>query len=441
MSKNQGGQQLMGFWMLVGLVAGNMVGSGIFLLPSSLASIGTISLFSWLFTSAGAVLLALVFADMSKRIPNIDGGPYIYIREGIGKFMGFQTGFGYWVSLWIGNCAIVIATVGYLQFFFPALENHNFKLIFSIALVWLFTFFNMMGPKSIGAFQLITMIAKSLPMVLIILAGWFFFDPSYLDGFNRTDKSDLGAFSAACSATLWAFIGLESASVAAGKVKNPEKTIPMATIVGTVLAATIYIGTSLVLMGMIPTSELAKSTAPFAAGAKVIIGDIGGVIIAVTAVIACLGTLNGWIMMTAVVSKSIAETNLMPQVLAKENSKGAPWVSLLLSGVLMTILLFFSTNPDLVQQFNLITLMAVLSALIPYFYTSICNILILKYQEPFSGVSRVTIIIAALAAIYSFWTIIGSGQKVVFYGSALLLFGTPLYAIAEWNNQNKKHKV
>ena len=439
MNTHEDGNKYMSFWMMVALVSGNMVGSGIFLLPSGLAAIGSVSILAWIFTSVGALLLAVIFSNMSKLIPNIDGGPYTYVRKGLGNFMGFQSGFGYWLSLWIGNCAIAIAMVGYLQFFFPFLDNKYACAITAIAIIWILTLFNLLGPRKVGWLQLLSMIAKATPLILLMLAGWWYIHPENFMEFNRTSNSSFSAFGTAASLTLWAFIGLESAAVAATKVKNPEKTVPLATMVGTLIAAAIYIGTSIVIMGMLPAQLLEKSTAPFALAAAQIIGHSGGVVIAITAVIACLGTLNGWIMLTSVVAKSIAETKLFPSFFAKENRYGAAHYSLIFSGILMTILLLFTISPDLVKQFNLIILMAVLAALIPYFYTTMSNILVTRSSD--LEKTRKIIIISIMAWIYSLWTIIGSGPDVVYYGMILLFAGSAIYIMAEWGNIHKESKI
>ena len=430
----------MSFWMLVALVSGNMVGSGIFLLPAGLAKIGSISILAWTFTAVGSLLLALVFCHLSCLVPKVDGGPYIYVRIGMGKFMGFQSGFGYWVSLWVGNCAISIAMVGYLAYFFPVLHDRMLTAVAAIAIIWLLTIFNMFGPRSVGWLQITSMIAKSIPLLLIIFMGVWYIHPEFYADFNRSDTSNLSAFSQASSLVLWAFIGLESAAVTASKVKNPTKTIPLATITGTLIAAFIYIASSIVIMGMVPAMNLEQSSAPFAVAASEILGSKGGGIIAIAAVIACLGTLNGWVMITAVVSKSIAETKLFPLIFAKENKYGAPAFSLMLSGILMTILLLMTMSDNLIEQFNFIILMAVLAALIPYFYTSISNILVLKAQRPESTFWQWRIVIPVLAGCYSLWAIIGSGESVVYYGMILFFLGTPIYAIAEWLNLQKANR-
>lgn len=432
-------QKYMSFWMLVALVSGNMVGSGIFLLPSGLAKFGSISILAWILTTIGSILLAFVFSNLSKIVPKVDGGPYIYVRIGMGKFLGFQSGFGYWVSLWIGNCAISLAMVGYLSFFFPFLSDQLYASITAILIVWIISSFNMFGAQLVGWIQLLLMIIKSSILLFIILSGIWYIQPHYYLEFNRTNSTNLSALSSASALTLWAFIGLESAAVTASKVKNPKKTIPLATLTGTLIAALMYIASSMVIMGTLPASKLVDSNAPFSLAAKEIMGQKGAILVTIMAIISCLGTLNGWIMITAVISKSIAETNLFPKVFCKENDYGAPIFSLLLSAGLMTILLLFTTSQLLIKQFELLVLMAVLTTLLPYFYTTISNILVIKKKNKDSSPYQEPIIISILACMYSFWAIVGLGQEVVYYGVILFFLGTPIYAIAEWLNIQKEN--
>lgn len=430
--------QYMNFWMLVALVSGNMVGSGIFLLPSELAKFGSISILAWIFTTIGSLFLALVFCSFSRLIPKVDGGPYIYVRVGMGKFLGFQSGFGYWVSLWVGNCAIALAMVGYLSFFFPILSNNIVTVTAAIGIIWFITIFNMFGVRTLGWLQLISMVGKTLPLLFIIFLGIWYIHPEYYLDFNHTGDSNLNALSAAASLTLWAFVGLESAAVTASKVKDPEKTIPLATLTGTIIAGFIYISSSIVIMGMLPSNDLVESSAPFALAAQKIIGPSGGTLVAIAAVIACFGTLNGWIMLTAVVSKSIAETKLFPKIFTKQNRFGGLSFGLLFPAILMTALLLLTTSKALVEQFELIILMSVFTALVPYFYTSIANILVIKQKDTNYKIWQTGVVIAIFACIYSFWTIWGLGQEVVYYGTILFFLGTPIYVISGWMVSCKK---
>jgi APA family basic amino acid/polyamine antiporter len=434
-------QQKLGLWMLTALVAGNMIGSGIFLLPASLAAFGSISLLSWIVTAGGALLIALVFAKLGTVMPRI-GGPYAYCREAFGDFVGFQMAYNYWIALWVGNAAIVVALTGYLSFFIPALaENVVLSCCVNIGLVWLMTFVNLLGVRHAGAFQLLTTILKLIPLLLIALVGIFYIHPHYLAEFNLTGKSNFTAFSSAATLTLWSFIGLESASVPAGHVENPTRNIPRATILGVLIATAVYILSSIAVMGSMPLSQLAQSNAPYADAARLMFGPIGSVIVAIGAVISCLGALNGWILLQGQIPLAAAQDKLFPQIFEKKSANGTPVVGLVVSSVLITVLLLMTLSHSLVKQFTIIILLATLASLIPYFLTTMSELIIfLKYPALFKNGKQLlgSVMIAVLAGIYSFWAIIGSGERTVFYGTLLLLSSVPVYVWMKWRTPSTK---
>ncbi len=428
----------LGLWALTALVSGNMIGSGIFLLPSNLASIGSISLLSWLLTATGAFFLAIVFSKMSILVPKI-GGPYAYAQAGFGEFIGFQTAYNYWIAIWIGNAAIVIAMVGYLVVFFPFLKHPIYASLVAIATVWVLTFVNIRGVKSAGQMQLVTTILKFIPILLIASMGWFYFHPSYiLDSFNVSKMSDFGALSTGATLTLWAFIGLESATIPSGDVDNPKRNIPLATLLGTLIAALAYILSSTAIMGMIPASELAHSFSPFAAAAGIIFGSWGKWIIAAGAVISCFGCLNGWILLQGQIAMAAADDRLFPKIFALRNKAGVPAWGIVITSVLISLLLLLTTNPDLVKQFRIIILMAAITSLIPYLYTAMAEIILLKDRD--IPRKKLAIVIALLAGLYSFWAIFGSGEEVVFYGSILVFTSLPLYTLIKWQRKKGESK-
>jgi len=247
--------------------------------------------------------------------------------------------------------------------------------------------------------------------------------------FNISGKSNLSAFSTVAALTLWSFIGLESASVPADDVENPRKTIPRATILGTLLAAVVYILGMIAVLGAVPAAELSQSTAPFADAAQAMFGGRAGSIVALGAIIACFGTLNGWVLIQAQISKAIAQDNLFPAVFAKVSKNGSPVHGLIIASLLTTILLTFTLSATLIESFTFMILLASLAALLLYLFTSMAEVIILKREEnrlDKKGVAR-SIVIACLAFAYSFWAIIGSGQETVFYGILLLFTGIPVY--------------
>lgn len=428
-------KRTLGPWMLTALVAGNMIGSGIFLLPSALSAIGTISILAWVITSIGAILLALVFARLGGIMPRT-GGPYAFCYEAYGDFMGFQVAYNYWMALWIGNAAIVVAFIGYLAVFWPALNNDpRVAFMVSVGTVWLVTIVNIIGVKHAGQVQLVTFILKFIPLALMALVGLFFIHSSNLGEFNISGKSNMSALTMAATLTLWSFIGFESATVPAGNVVDPKRNIPRATIIGTLIAAAVYIISTIAIMGVVKPEILAKSSAPFAIAAAAIFGHWGGIAIAVVAVIATFGTLNGWVLMQGQVPYAAAKDGLFPKAFGRlTRTGGTPAIGLVVSSILITGLLALRYGASLVDQFTFIILLAVLASLIPYILTAGAELLIyIKEPEKFSRKRLIrSSVFASLAFLYAFWTIIGAGPETVYYGMILFFTGIPVYIWQKW---------
>lgn len=426
--------------MLITLVCGNMIGSGVFLLPSDLAQFGTISLLSWFFTAAGAILLALVFADLSRKFPKT-GGPYAYSRLGLGEFIGFQTAYQYWIALWVGNGAIAIAFVGYLRVFIPQLNNSVATCFTAIGLIWLLTAINITGVRKAGVMQIITTFLKLIPLIIIILFGWEYISfHNYFTNLNISSPhvSNFSAISTSATLTLWAFIGLESATVPADSVENPRRNIPLATIIGTLLAAAVYILSSTIIMGMIPAPILKLSTSPYADGAALIFGHWGRDLIALGAIISCFGTLNGWVLVQGQVAMAAAENKLFPNIFAKRNKANVPQPALLISAGLISLLLLLTISNNLVHQFQTIILIATLATLIPYLYTNISSIILDLKEKDKSGIAWKPIIISFFAALFSCWAILSSGTDTMKYGAIVLISTVPIYAWLRHRNSKSK---
>lgn len=425
----------LGLWLLTALVAGNMIGSGVFLLPSSLAHFGTIGILAWGFTAIGAIFLALVFAQLSRLIPKV-GGPYAYCREGFGNCVGFLVAYNYWIAVWVGNAAIVVAFTAYMSVFWPVLRvNHYDAFLVSLCAVWFVTFLNIYGVRKAGIFQLVTTILKIAPLIIIAIVGIFYVHlENYHAGFNVSGTPFFTALTAAASLTLWSFIGLESATIPADSVADPAKMISKATIIGTVVTAIIYIASTAVIMGMIPAKELATSHAPYAHAADLIFGSWGGDLVALGAVIACFGALNGWTLLAGQIPMAAARDNLFPKSFAKLSRYATPRFGLVVSSLCVSVLLLLTLQDHLVQQFTFIVLLATLSSLIPYFFTAMAELMLLfKNRELFSQKRlAISIVIASIAGLYAFWTIAGAGPSIVYYGLLLLLTGLPVYVWVRW---------
>jgi APA family basic amino acid/polyamine antiporter len=416
--------------MATALVVGNMIGSGVFLLPASLAPYGGISLIGWGFTTTGAMLLALAFARLARMVPRV-GGPYAYTRAGLGEFPGFLVAWGYWISTCVGNAAIAVGMVGYLGFFWrPLATSPGAGALAALAAIWLLTWVNARGVREAGGVQLVTTALKLLPLVAVGTIGLAFVHWDHFTPFNPSGHSTVSAVSATATLTLWAFLGLESATVPAGDVDRPERTIPRATLLGTVLAAMVYVLGTVAVMGVISPARLAASTAPFADAASAMWGSWAASAVAAGAAISCFGALNGWILLQGQIPMAAALDGLLPRVLGRLSARGTPVISLVLSSGLVTLIVATNYTKGLVAEFTFIILLATLTTLVPY----VCSagalvVLDWKARRRMSrGQLFNALVVAALALLYSLWAILGSGGKTILWGCVFLLAGVPVYA-------------
>ncbi len=426
--------------MCTALVVGNMIGSGIFLLPSSLAAYGPISLAGWLVTAGGAIVLALLFGRLATALPKT-GGPYAYARAGFGDFAGFLIAWGYWIALWSGNAAVAVAFAGYLTYLVPAIGDSQIAgLLVALSAIWLLTAINIRGVQEAGSVQLITTCMKLIPLAALIIFGLAYIDTANFSPVNVSGQSTISAISACAALTLWAFVGLESATVPAGDVENPEITIPRATIIGTCIAAFAYIGVTLVALGVMPSSQLAGSNAPLAEVAGLIWGGLGAGFVALGACISTFGTLNGFTLLSGQVPMAAAQDGIFPPRFATLSASGAPAFGLIVSSILASLLISMNYTQSLAEQFEFIILLATLSTLVPYLVCAMGELMIslTTGRRLSSHQTPKAVALAAIGFLYSLWAIYGAGKDVVFWGFLLLLCGVPIYVWLKWQDTSFK---
>lgn len=421
--------------MSTSLVVGNMIGAGIFLMPAALAAYGGISVMGWLVSAAGALILARVFSKLSLLVPNSNGGPYAFSRAGFGDYLGFLVAWGYWISIWVSNAAIAIAFVAAMSVFFPQLvESKVAAVLVALAAIWFLTWVNSKGIRESGKLQILTTALKIIPLFLVIAFGFFFFDSSNFTPFNNSGTSNWGAIAVTATMTFYAFLGFECATIPATNVENPEKTVPRATMIGTILTTIFYILGTVVVMGMIPVDLLAKSPAPFADAMGIIGGEWGKNLVAAGAAIAAFGALNGWILIQGQIARATAIDDLFPSIFKRDNSNGVPIWGLIIGSVLTSVVMLMNYTDGLVEQFRFIILLTTLCSLIPYLFSAAAYVLIaLENLTP--GKNPVAIhVLGGVAFLFTLWAIFGSGERTVFWGTLLLLGGTPFYV---WMKRKK----
>jgi len=414
----------LGLVMLTALVTGNMIGSGIFLLPSDIAHFGSIGILAWSLTAVGTLFLAGVFVYLSRVIPK-SGGPYAYCREAYGDFIGFEVAYNYWMGAWVGNAAIPVAMVGYLIVFWPNLNGNPLLQFFVEAgVIWILTFINVAGIRNAGVVQVVTTVLKLIPLILIGTIGLLYIHPENLTQFNISGQSNFSALTAAAAITLWSFLGVESATVPAEDADDP-KNIARATLLGTGISAVVYILGAVAIMGMIAPDVLQHSTAPYADASVKILGPWGRYFIAAGAIISCVGALNGWILLQGQVPMAAARDGLFPKPFARMSANGTPSFGLIASSVLVTILLAATMRLGIIKQFDFIILLAAVSILIPYMFCALAVLMLPSRRailKPFG-----TFLMALIAGLYSFWMIAGAGEKIVAIGALIFFAGIPIY--------------
>ncbi len=426
MSKTPPGK--IGVWTSTALVVGNMIGSGVFLLPASLGAFGTIGLLGWIGSSAGAICLALLFSHLSRTVPNALGGPYAYTRVGLGDFAAFLVAWGYWISIWCTNAAIAVAFVSYATVFVPALSTNSFLAVMTgLGAVWILSWINTRGVKEAGAVQLITTILKIMPLLLVSVVGLFYVEMKNFEMFNISTSSNFSAITATATLTLFAFLGLESATIPSGNIHEPEKTIPKATLYGTLLTIVVYVIGSVAVMGMIPADVLKNSNAPFADAAAMIWGDGARYWVAAGAIVSTFGALNGWILLQGQMPMAAARDNLFPEIFKFENKKGIPWVGIVISSVLISGLMMMNFSRGLTDTFTFMILLTTITVLVPYLFSAASYGILLLQNKLWKKESISKLILAAVTAFFSLWAMVGSGQETVYWGFIAIVSGIPFY--------------
>jgi basic amino acid/polyamine antiporter, APA family len=417
-----------GIWTSTSLVMGNMIASAMFMLPATLSTYGSISLIGWVVSGLGAICLALVFSWLSQLMPVANGGPYAYTREGLGDFAAFLVAWGYWLSIWSTNAAIAVAFLSYLTVFFPALGiNSMFAVGVGLSAIWFLTWINTRGIRDAGAVQVITTILKIAPLLLVTIGGLFYIHTENYFPFNSSGTSNINAITTTATLTLFAFLGLECATIPSGQVENPEKTVPRATLYGTLAVTLLYILGTVVIMGVLSPSMLQTSKAPFADAAASMWGEWARYLVAGGAVMSTFGALNGWILMQGQIPAAAAVDKLFPSVLKTENKFGSPYISIIAGSVFVSFLLLMNFSRSLADTYQFIILLSTMTVLVPYLFSAVSFSILAVRTKQLKWNSATKLTIALLAFGYSMWAVGGSGQETVYWGFLLLMAGVPLY--------------
>jgi APA family basic amino acid/polyamine antiporter len=415
----------LGFWMCTALVVGNTIGMGIFVLPASLAPYGFNAMLGWGVTVLGMMMLARVFAQLAREFPAADG-PYTYIERTTGKLPAYIAIWCYWVSCWITNAALAIGLVGYLAKVLPGLEAVS-PVLLAVALIWLFVGVNLLGVRAGGSVQVVTTGLKLLPMLFILgLGAWLLLtEPSAYTRHPPATPITLEALMAASTIALFAMLGIESAAVPAGRVRDPEKNIPRSTLVGTLLMAVIYIGVSAMAMLLLEQEQLAQSSAPFADLLDQFLGAGNGRLLSVFVVVSGLGALNGWTLLVSELTASMGRHGFLPQGARALNSRGAPWFALVLTGVLATVMVLMNYSKSMVDGFTFLSQVVTAANLPLYLLCAIALAVLARRGDHKLPASL--FVLGILGTAYVVFAFIGLGREPFVWSLVLGVAGLPLY--------------
>lgn len=416
------------------LVIGSIIGTGVFTMPAVLAGAGTSSIIVLGVISIGALLLGVLFGQLTRRIPSTDGGLYAYSRHEFGDFAGYLTAWCYWITAWAGNAAIVSSWVLYVEALFSIAHPSgwtNFGL--AACGLWIPAAVNLIGVRQMAWFQNVTVVLKFLPLALIGIAGWFFIRVHNFGPFNASGGSLYSCIGIAAGVALFSFIGVETASIAAGRVRDPRKNVGRASVLGTGLSAILYLLVTAAVMGLVPHHALVGNGAPFVNAFQAMFSRISwaGKFVAGLAVVSGLGALNGWTLVTAEMPWAAAKDGLFLPQFAKTHRDGAPWFGIIVSTIVASALMAFAySGKSGLTVFTYLVDLSVVTVAIPYFFSACAQLAYLVSRRRKVVGARLVrdLLVATLSVLFSLWVAFTAGYQSVYQAMLLLLIGIPIYA-------------
>ncbi len=411
------------FRSVVALVIGSQIGSGVFLLPTSLAPFGPISLLGWLLSGAGALLLALVFSQLSMHTTQ-GGGPHVYIERAFGRKAAFFTAWTYWLISWASSIAVIVAAIGYLSPII-GISGPVLTLTLELLIIAMITGINIKSASLAGSCEIFLSFLKCAPLILIPIVGLFFLKSEHFDPIPGVPF--LSSLNSTTLLTFWGFIGVETATTAAGIVENPTKTIPKAVLLGTTIVAAIYFFNSFAVMGVVSPDVLATSQAPYVDAAKVMFGGGWNKLIAVVAFVCCIGTLNAWVLTSGQIAAEASKEGLFPKLFSKTNKAGTPYISLLIALICTQILLFLTLTPNILHQLNAVIDLSVSIFLFIYLACSLAFLKMLMKGMIIPARPKIYYTITLLSCLFCVWVLAFTSFKNLLFCSLFALSGIPVY--------------
>jgi APA family basic amino acid/polyamine antiporter len=416
-----------------GLVIGSIIGTGVFAMPAVLASAGTVSLLVLGVIAMGAMTLAVLFGQLTKRVPSADGGLYAYARHEFGDFAGYLTGWCYWIQAWAGNAAIVAAWVLYVDALFGIRPSGIGNWGIALLGLWIPATVNLAGVRQMVWFQNLTVVLKFLPLLFVAVAGWFFVSSGNFGAFNASGGTLYSAIGIAAGVALFSFIGVETAAITAKRVRDPKKNVGRASMLGTAASAILYVLASAAIMGLVPHQALVHNGAPFVTAFETIFshGAWAGHLVAGLAVVSGIGALNGWTLVTAEVSRAVAADGLFPKAFTWTDRKDSAWFGIILAAVLPSLLMLWSyTTATGLTVFTYLVDLTVVTVAIPYLFSACAQLAYLVSRRRRVQGWRLgrDLAIAGTSVLFSLWVTFAAGYQAVYQALVLVLAGIVLYA-------------
>jgi basic amino acid/polyamine antiporter, APA family len=423
----------LGLTSATGLVTGSIIGTGVFTMPAVLAGAGTSSLLVLGVIAIGAILLGVLFGQLTRRVPNADGGLYAYARHEFGEFAGYLTGWCYWIQAWAGNAAIVSAWVFYVDALFGISPSGLGNWGIALTGLWIPAAINLAGVRQMAWFQNLTVVLKFLPLLFVAVAGWFFISAANFGPFNASGGSMYDAIGIAAGVALFSFIGVEVAAITAKRVKDPERNVGRASVLGTAASAILYVAVSAVVMGLVAHKTLAATGAPFVNAFETIFGHQAwaGKLLAALAVVSGIGALNGWTLVTAEVSRAVADDGLFPRAFGWTDKNGTAWFSVVLAAVLPSVLMLWAyTTATGLTVFTDLVALTVVTVAIPYLFSACAQLSwLVSGRRTVQGWLLVRdLAITGASVLFSLWVTFAAGYQAVYLAMLVVLIGVIIYA-------------
>ena len=411
--------RMLGKWMSAAMVVGTMVGSGIYLLPTTLAPFGLNLVFAFLLTGLGTMCLAFALARMAAQIP---GGPFVYIDRSFGERTAFVTLWCYTISQVTGVSGVTVAVAGALGHIYPAVQSGPGLIAVALAAIGVLVAVNMRGARSAGVLQVITTLIKLAPLMIVMFLVLGRFGGSQpVEPLAAAPVAFTGILSAA-ALILFSLTGFEAAVMTANVTRNSTTTVPRATIIGTGFTATIYLLATVATLLLLPSAIAAKSGAPFADAIAPTLGSVAGILVAAVAAISAFGTGNALLLIAAESARTMGQARDLPAVFTRSNRAGAPMGSLLICGSAAALLVLASSSKNFVSVYVLITLVSTLLSLVLYV---VCAAAALKLRV--AGKAAIVVVIGMTYSLAMFY---GAGREAMLWSVGLAALGLPVRAIS-----------